>query len=500
MKRNTFAAAALLLIIVGGVLSACGTQSGGTARTSTAHVTAVPSPAAPTPGHGGGGLPFTSPVELAHHYNVGVFAPEGIALHGGVTSETDANGALTNYGMGLFNGYGALYVAGPAPATTAEFRTAADDDKQRTILSRTIVKVQGRDAALILERQPGPVGSRDYRLLWAQGGRVLQIIAPEKVGAGAMIAAANATRFFTLAAIDTANIIVDLRPNPAGDAVVYATPAGAAAVLGVPVFAPPTYKRILVRPDAITGKPARWEVEIDDAVYIEQSEQGTIPTDAELQAGHPDQPAVDRIQVAGAPAAFVKRLGAPSKLYFIAKGTALVVVDLSGKRTVNDITSVASAVTPSQPVTPTMFVGTPSLVSGKVQIPISTAGSGFAPYSGFSVHLRWTSSVFSFASANSTGTVIPSPFCPASVPDSDGAGVTYACTSTNAASISTTGLLATIVLTPAASGCSALHLFTFGAPDGGVANDGTYTVDATANAPQTTAYVDGSANVAGQGC
>ena len=78
--------------------------------------------------------------------------------------------------------------------------------------------------------------------------------------------------------------------------------------------------------------------------------------------------------------------------------------------------------------------------------------------------------------------------------------MTYACTSTNAASISTTGLLATIVLTPAASGCSALHLFTFGAPDGGVANDGTYTVDATANAPQTTAYVDGSANVAGQGC
>ncbi len=499
MKRNTFAAAALLLIIVGGVLSACGTQSGGTPRTSTAHVTAVPSPAAPALGHGGGGLPFTSPVELAHHYNVGVFAPEGIALHGGVTSETDAAGALTNYGMGLFNGYGALYVDGPAPAAAAQYRTAADDDPLWIIASRTLVKVQGKDAVLILARHVGPIGKQEHRLLWAQGGRMLQIFAPQEISADAVLAAANATKFFTLAEIDTANIIVDTRPDPTGGPVVYTTPAEAAAVLGVPVFAPPAYKRVLVWPNRITGKPERWEVDIDDDFYIGQSEQGTIPTDAELRAGHPDQPTVDRIQVDGAPAAFVKRLGAPSKLYFIAKGTALVVVDLSGKRAVNDLTSVASTVTASQPATPTIFVGTPAMVAGKVQVPVSTAGTGFMPYSGFSVHLRWISSVFTFSSANSGGTVIPSPLCPNPIIDSDGGGATYACAAT-AGSTTATGLLATIVLTPAASGCSALHLFTFGAPDGGVANNGTYTVDANTNAPQTTAYVDGSANVAGQMC
>jgi hypothetical protein len=344
MKRNTFAAAALLLIVAVAVLSACGTQSGGIATTSTAYVTVVSSPAAPAPGHGGGGLPFTSPVELAHHYNVGVFAPEGIALHGGVTSETDAKGNLTNYGMGLFNDFGSLYVAGAAPPSAADYRTAADDDKQRTILSRTVVKVQGHDAVLILEREPGPVGSRDYRLLWAQGGRVLQIGAPERVGSDSIIAVANATKFFTLAEIDRANIIVDTRPDPTGGPVVYATPAEAAAVLGVPVFAPPTYKRVLVWPDRLTGKPARWEVDIDDQVFVERSEQATIPTDAELRAAVQGAPEIDRIQVAGVPAAFVKRLGAPSKLYFVAEGIALVVVDLSGKRDVNEIASVANSV------------------------------------------------------------------------------------------------------------------------------------------------------------
>jgi SurA N-terminal domain len=155
--------------------------------------------------------------------------------------------------------------------------------------------------------------------------------------------------------------------------------------------------------------------------------------------------------------------------------------------------------TASEPATPTILVGAPSLTGGTVQVPVSTDGSGFAPYSGFSVHLRWSSSVFTYASASNTGTLIPSPFCPNPIVDSDGAGVTYACTSTSG-SVTTTGLLATIVLTPAASGCSPLHLFTFGAPDGGAANDGTYTVDADTNAPQATAYVDGSASVAGQVC
>jgi hypothetical protein len=162
--------------------------------------------------------------------------------------------------------------------------------------------------------------------------------------------------------------------------------------------------------------------------------------------------------------------------------------------------SAGPALTPTAtPAAPTILVGAPSLVGGTVQLPVNTTGSGFAPYSGFSVHLRWTSSVFTFASANSTGTVISSPFCPNPIVDSDGAGVIYACTSTSG-SATTTGLLATIVLSPAASGCSPLHLFTFAGIDGGDSTTGTYTIDAGSNSPQTTAYTDGSANVAGQTC
>ncbi len=154
---------------------------------------------------------------------------------------------------------------------------------------------------------------------------------------------------------------------------------------------------------------------------------------------------------------------------------------------------------PASPATLTIAVGAPSLVGGNVLVPVRTSGSASAPYAGFSVHLRWDKAVFTYSSANSTGAVLASPFCPSPTVDSDGAGVTYACTST-AGSVTTTGLLATIVLAPAAAGCSPLHLFTFGAPDGGDARSGTYAVDATSSEPQAVLYADGSASVGGQVC
>src|ERR1700674_1120220 len=135
---------------------------------------------------------------------------------------------------------------------------------------------------------------------------------------------------------------------------------------------------------------------------------------------------------------------------------------------------------------PTMVVGTPSLASGKVQIPINAVGSTFDPYAGFNVHLRWDLSVFSFSSANDSGTVLTSPFCAPPLVDGDSAGVVYACTGLGGPS-TTAGLLGTILLTPAASGCSALHLFTLGPPDGGDAGNGTYTVNAADDTPQSNA-------------
>ncbi len=148
---------------------------------------------------------------------------------------------------------------------------------------------------------------------------------------------------------------------------------------------------------------------------------------------------------------------------------------------------------------PQIVVGAPSLVAGKVNVPINTAGSGFVAYSGFNIRLKWDPTVFSFSSANSTGSVIPgSPFCPPANTSLDpgGDGVVFACTGLSGPTTST-GLLATIVLTPAASGCSALHLFTFGPPDGGTSGSGTFTNNPT---PMTNTYQDGTANVAGMTC
>jgi hypothetical protein len=77
--------------------------------------------------------------------------------------------------------------------------------------------------------------------------------------------------------------------------------------------------------------------------------------------------------------------------------------------------------------------------------------------------------------------------------------VTVACASTGAPTTGT-GELATIVLTPLA-GCSPLHLFTLGAPDGGTTITGSYTVDAVSTGPQLNVYADNSASSAGEaGC
>ncbi len=136
---------------------------------------------------------------------------------------------------------------------------------------------------------------------------------------------------------------------------------------------------------------------------------------------------------------------------------------------------------------PTMSIGTPSLVSGKVQVPVSASGGPPDPYIAFNIHLRFDPAVFSFASANNNGTVLPSPFCPAPVVDADGAGVIYACSSLGG-STTADGLIATIVLTPVASGCSNLHLFTLDAPDNGDSNTGTYTVNNADFTPQSMTY------------
>lgn len=149
------------------------------------------------------------------------------------------------------------------------------------------------------------------------------------------------------------------------------------------------------------------------------------------------------------------------------------------------------------PTFPTIEVGAPSLLGGKVEVPVELSGGGIAPYSGFNIHLWWSGERFSFDHASSSGSVIPSPIC--APPTSDGfSGVIFACSALGGASVSAGGLLATFVLTPASPpGCSNVALFTLGPPDGGDTSTGTYTIDAATGAPQSIAtanrFIDGSA-------
>ncbi len=157
---------------------------------------------------------------------------------------------------------------------------------------------------------------------------------------------------------------------------------------------------------------------------------------------------------------------------------------------------------------PTIAVGGPSLVSGKVQAPILAWYPVTDAYSGFSVHLRWSATVFSLSSTNATG----GPFDPGANPatgvcagpntttfDSDGGGMVFSCSGFSGTTQSFR-LLATVILTPAASGCSALHLYTYGAPDNGDATSGTYTINAADGSVESNQYLDGTANVSGQSC
>jgi hypothetical protein len=125
-----------------------------------------------------------------------------------------------------------------------------------------------------------------------------------------------------------------------------------------------------------------------------------------------------------------------------------------------------------------------------VRVPIVTSGSGFDPYTGFNVRLRWDPAVFAFHSAERAGTVISSPFCvePFFDSDPDGGGVIWACTTLDFANpTTTTGLLGTIVLSVVSERCSNLHLFTHGPPDGGDGTSGTYTLDLDSE-PQNNTY------------
>ncbi len=152
-----------------------------------------------------------------------------------------------------------------------------------------------------------------------------------------------------------------------------------------------------------------------------------------------------------------------------------------------------------------IVAGPPSLVGGKVRIPVSTTGTTFDPYMGFNLEMKWDGAVFAFSSTDLTGSILNAafPFCPpanaTTFETPPGSGVNYGCTAL-LGTLNTTGLLVTVVLTPLGTGCSAIHLQTLAEAQ----NNGslsTYTIQLGGLGPQIPqGYTDTTSDQAGNTC
>src|ERR1700674_2333386 len=67
--------------------------------------------------------------------------------------------------------------------------------------------------------------------------------------------------------------------------------------------------------------------------------------------------------------------------------------------------AVLSATQPAAAVAngPTITVGAPTLVGDAVHVPVRGMGGGFAPYDGFSIHVRWDPAVFRLGTVEESG-------------------------------------------------------------------------------------------------
>ncbi|MHB8377680.1 MAG: hypothetical protein ACYDEB_12110, partial [Dehalococcoidia bacterium] len=167
----------------------------------------------------------------------------------------------------------------------------------------------------------------------------------------------------------------------------------------------------------------------------------------------------------------------------------------------------ASAIPPSGNG-PAIVAGPPSLVGGKVRIPVTTTGTTFDQYMGFNLEMKWDGAVFAFSSVDMTGSVLTPalfPFCPpanaTTFETPPGSGVNYGCTAVlGVVPADTAGLLVTVVLTPLGTGCSAIHLQTLTEAQ----NNGslsTYTIQLGGLGPQIPqGYTDTTSDQAGNTC
>lgn len=136
-----------------------------------------------------------------------------------------------------------------------------------------------------------------------------------------------------------------------------------------------------------------------------------------------------------------------------------------------------------------LSLGAPSLLSGKLVIPVLTSASTDG-YSGANIHLSWDPTLLSFSGFDTTGSTLSggSPICvPAA--DSGGAGAVVACSAVGSFTTTAAGVLMDFKLTPVGPvGCSTIHVSTLNAPDNAGTTFGSYTINADDGQPQANTY------------
>ncbi len=147
-------------------------------------------------------------------------------------------------------------------------------------------------------------------------------------------------------------------------------------------------------------------------------------------------------------------------------------------------------------------IGEPSHGAGQIEVPILISAAP-DPYSAFQVHLTFDGSLLTVASARSGGALETSgarTFCVGPIAWDGGNGVVFACTTLGSGSTTSAGTLATIRFKarPGIGGaptCTTLHLFSYGPPDNGGADTGTFTLAPRLQVQQNTYGPDASLDV-----
>jgi hypothetical protein len=159
--------------------------------------------------------------------------------------------------------------------------------------------------------------------------------------------------------------------------------------------------------------------------------------------------------------------------------------------------------TPAPTTTPVpggeISFGTPALTAGQITVPvlISTPPN---PWHGFNLHVTYDGALLTGTAAQAGDWLQASAsgfICTALVSDGGPNGKVVACSLLGAGSVSSAGTLATLIFTPlSASGCTRLHLVTYGPPDGGTLATGTFTLAASSTLQHNTYGPDITINVA----